>query len=461
VAVAPRVCAGVTGHLGRRSLLFPEPWEHAGGVGSRQWCGRPLVVGVATILLAGCGSGGSVVPGGAGSGWPTPTSTEAAAPTRPTAEELKTVSRPRGPVAQVAATIPLTGLALGIAMDPVTGKAFVLTCPGCGRVPRDDAQVIEVIDIATRGNVDEIPIPAHSAQIAVDPYAGVLYVSHTDERGEQIRTIDTTSHEVTGTIDVNAWGITVDPTTCTVYALEQDASVDRSTRIAVIDPQDGSVVRRIDVGVDALAGLTMDPVRGLLLVSDHNAGRLLVVDSAAGTVERTIQVVGWLADPCENCLGSIGTPVVDLTTGLAYLTGPADLAAHDPNPSQARGSSAAAIVLAGAAPTGVRVVPAGFGTSVLYVVDPAAGSVTQTVGVPFAAGFPTIDLSAGVVYLPVMDMPETGVITTSVLPVDMDSLALEDPIPVSAGSAGTMQLAVDPTTGQVWVAGDGAVTVLE
>jgi hypothetical protein len=430
-------------------------------VGNRQWCGRALVIGAATILLAGCGSGGPGVPGGTGSGRPSTTSTGTAASSRPTAEELKTVTRSRGPVAQVAAAIPLTGLALGIAMDPVTGKAFVLTCPGCGRVPPDDTQVIEVIDIATRGNVDEIPIPAHWAQIAVDPYAGVLYVSHTGERGEQIRTIDTTSHQVTGTIDVAAWGITVDPTIGTVYALEEDASGERSTRVAVINPQDGSVVRRIDVGVDALAGLTVDPVRGLLLVSDHLAGRLLVVDLAAGTVERIIQVVGWLADPCENCLGSIGTPVVDLTTGLAYVTGPPDQAAEDPNPSQARGSSAGTVVPAGVAPTGVRVVPAGFGTSVLYVVDPGAGSVTQTVGVPFAAGSHTVDLQARVLYLPVMDMPATGVIPTSVLPVDIDSLTFEDPIPVPTGSAGTMQLAVDPTTGQVWVAGDGAITVLE
>jgi hypothetical protein len=106
-------------------------------------------------------------------------------------------------------------------------------------------------------------------------------------------------------------------------------------------------------------------------------------------------------------------------------------------------------------------VPAGFGTSVLYVVDPTAGRVTRTVGVPAAAGFTTIDLSAEVVYLPVMDMPRTGVLTTSVLPVGLDSLTLGEPIPVFAGSAGAMLLALDPTTGQVWVAGEGAVTVLE
>lgn len=60
-----------------------------------------------------------------------------------------------------------------------------------------------------------------------------------------------------------------------------------------------------------------------------------------------------------------------------------------------------------------------------------------------------------------MDMPETGVITTSVLPVGIDTLVVGEPIPVSASSPGSMLLTVDPTTGQVWVAGDGAVTVLE
>lgn len=427
--------------------------------------GRALEIGVAMLLLAGCGSGGPVGPGGTGSGGtssgPDPTSTGAAATPRPTAEGLAEVTRTRLPVAQVAETIHLTGVALGIAMDPVTGKAFVLSCPGCGRVPPEDAQVIEVIDIATQASLGKIRIPAHSAQIAVDPYAGVLYVSHTGERGEQIRTVDTTSHEVTGTIDLAARGITVDPTSGTVYALAEDSSADRSTMVAVIDPVDRRVVRRIEVGADATSGLTVDPVRGLLLVSDHDAGRLLVVDPAAGAVERTIQVVGWLVDPCENCLGSIGTPVVDLTTGLAYVSGDPDTSVEEPNPSQARQSSAGTVRPVGLAPTGVRIDPVGFGTSALYVVDPVAGGVTRTIAVPAAAGSPTIDLSAGAVYLPVMSMPRAGVIATGVLPIGIDSLALDDPIPVSPGSAGTMLLAVDPTTGQVWVAADGAITVLE
>lgn len=450
-----------TGHPGRRSLSFPGCWGHAGGVRSRQWCGRALVIGVAMLLLVGCGSGESGTPGEAGSTRPSETSTETADTTRPTAEELQTATRNRGPVERVAGTIHLAGVALGIAVDPVTGTVFVLTCPGCGRVPGDDAQVIEVIDMATRSTVGEIPIPAHSARIAVDPYAGVLYVSHTGERGEQIRMIDTTSHQVIGTIDVAVWGITVDPTTGLVHAVQEDPA-DRSTSVVAIDPRDASVVRRVEVGVDAVAGLAVDPVRGLLLVSDHSVGRLLVLDMAAGTVERTIQVVKWLADPCENCLGSIGTPVVDFTTGLAYLAGGPDVTAEDLNPSQARGSTAARVVPAGLAyPDGDRIVPAGFGTSVLYVVDPGAGRVTQSVGVPFVAGSHTIDLSAGVVYLSVMNMPATSVITTSVLPVDIDSLTLEEPVPAPVGSTGTTLLALDPITGQVWVAGGGVVTVLE
>lgn len=417
---------------------------------------RVLVLGVVMILLAGCGPS-EPVPGGTGSA---PASTGATAPARPTTEELAGATRTGGPVTRVDATIPVSGLAQDMAMDPVTGKVFVLTCPGCGRAPGDDAQVITVIDITTRGTVDEIPVPAQSARIAVDPYAGVLYVAHTGERGEQIRTIDTTSHQATGTMDVAAWGITVDLTTGTLYALEEDPD-DRSTSVAAIDPRDGSVVARVDVGVDPTAGITLDPVRGLLLVSDHTAGRVLVLDTAAGSVARAIQVVGWLADPCQNCLGSIGTPVVDLTTGLAYLTGPAAQAADDPNPSQARGSSAGMITGAGLAPTAVRIVPTGFGTSMLYEVDPTDGRVTRTIGVPFAAGTTTLDSSPGVVYLPVMNMPTTGVITTAVLPVGIDSLAVGEPIPVPAGSAGSMLLTIDPTTGQIWVAADGTVTVLE
>ncbi len=293
----------------------------------------------------------------------------------------------------------------------------------------------------------------------MDPYAGVLYVSHTGERGEQIRTVDTTSHEVTGTIDVAARGITVDPTTGTVYALAEDSSAGQSTMVAVIDPVDRRVVRRIEVGADATSGLTVDPVRGLLLVSDHDAGRLLVVDPAAGAVERTIQVVGVVGRSLRNCLGSIGTPVVDLTTGLAtcpgILTPP-----WKPNPAQARGPPLER--------SGRRAWPRpGSGSNPPDSAPARCTWWTRSQGgsrrpsPSLAAGSPTIDLSAGVVYLPVMSMPRTGVIATGVLPIGIDSLAQDDPIPVSPGSAGTMLLAVDPTTGQVWVAADGAVTVLE
>lgn len=99
-------------------------------------------MGVAVILLAGCGSGGPVVPGGTGtgSGWPLPTSTELAAPTRPTAEELAAVARTRGPVAAVAAIIALTGLALTrLWSHPAPGHsvAACLPTPGFGLAPKE------------------------------------------------------------------------------------------------------------------------------------------------------------------------------------------------------------------------------------------------------------------------------------------------------------------------------------
>jgi DNA-binding beta-propeller fold protein YncE len=359
-------------------------------------------------------------------------------------------------VNRVAATVKLRGPAAGIVVDPVTGRAFVLTCPGCGQELPDWAEVIEVIDIASAKVVDQFPIPAEYAQMAADPYAGLLYLSHTGAHGGQIRAVDMNSLKVAGTIDVAVGSMALDPTNGTLYALENQAE-EQPSDIAVIDPQARKVIRRISVDVDPTAGLALDPVRGLLLVSDHTVGRIVVVDAAAGTILHTIQVVAWLADPCENCLGQIGTPVIDLTSGLAYVAGSPDQVADDPNPSQARADTAATTVPAGLA--GIRIVPVGFGGSALYVLDPADGKVTATRSIPADAGSGILDPSAGTIYLPVMAMQDIGEINMGVLPIALGSLSSGDQVPVPGGP--TMALALDPRTGTVWTAGERTVGILD
>lgn len=91
-------------------------------------------------------------------------------------------------------------------------------------------------------------------------------------------------------------------------------------------------------------------------------------------------------------------------------------------------------------------------TSVVHVVDPAAGKVVHTIQVPGRlVGTAACDPSARAVYLDVLRGPTPGVRA-----LDTESLALGDPIPAQDAAA----LAVDPTTGELWVAGGGTLRVL-
>jgi hypothetical protein len=190
---------------------------------------------------------------------------------------------------------------------------------------------------------------------------------------------------------------------------------------------------------------------------------MLVLDAARRELLRTIEVLPGTHEPCPNCMFYLSTPVVDATTGLVYVAGrPPGLSEHpgasqDPDvPIGALGPAKAGVVQVGLAqggrtPGGVPAGGGGGGT--VYVVDPDAGEVLDTIDVPGSvvrswAGDP----AAGVVYLTVEMGPAPGVRA-----LDTESLELGDPIPIE----GQTPLAVDPNTGTVWVAGGGAVTIVE
>jgi hypothetical protein len=152
----------------------------------------------------------------------------------------------------------------------------------------------------------------------------------------------------------------------------------------------------------------------------------------------------------------VGTPVVDPTTGLVYTSGSRARGPADPNESQALGSGDGAIVPLGIAAGAAAAVPAGGDTEgAVYVVDPAAGEVIDTIVVPgMVVWTRACDPSARTVYLNVIGGPTTA---TGVRALDTETRQLGEPVPIE----GETTLGVDPTTGMVWVAGNGAVTILE
>ena len=98
-------------------------------------------------------------------------------------------------------------------------------------------------------------------------------------------------------------------------------------------------------------------------------------------------------------------------------------------------------------------VPVGGGMSAVYVVDPAAGTVIESIVSPAMVLWTrACDPAAGVVYLSTVGAPATGVQA-----LDTETRDLGAVVPIE----GETNLAVDPGSGSVWVAGNGAVTILE
>ncbi len=417
-----------------------------------------MVLVGAALLVAGCQQdGGTAAPSDSGSA----ASSGSPAPARPTTQDLL-VPRTRDAAGEITGTVPLDGVGTGVVVDPLVGEVFVTTCRGCrGEAgPGAGADLVAAIDTASRQVTDEIDLtsqmPGLYPQVVADPFAGVLYAARTGPRAELVSVIDAATHEVTGDLELDGttvWRLVVDPTTGLLYVLEEGQSDGDRARLAVLDPESGEVLDRIALDTAFPGSVAVDPVRGRAFVTDDGLGRLLVIDLAAGEVVSTVQVVPGADEPCENCLGYVGTPVVDPNTGLVYASGSRARGPADPGESQALGSGAGAIVPLGMA-TAATPVPAGGDTAgAVYVVDPGAGEVIDTIVVPgMVVWTRACDPGARTVYLNVIGGPAAGVRA-----LDTETHELGDPVPIE----GETTLGIDLTTGTVWVAGDGAVTILE
>ncbi|HEX6888717.1 MAG TPA: hypothetical protein VF143_11475 [Candidatus Nanopelagicales bacterium] len=378
---------------------------------------------------------------------PSPSASATGRPARPTAQDLD-VAPTRDPVTSVAGRIAIAGDPGALVVDEVAGEAFVVGLPG---------EALQAIDLASHevtGAIDLSGTEPLGPRLAADPYGGVLYATRALGSWRALTVIDVASLRVTDVIDVGSpglWSAAVDPTTGTLYLMEEGTRGDGRGEgdLLVLDGTTRAVLGRIPLDVDeSQAGIAVDPVHGRVLVSDWDRGRLLVIDAAALRVETTIQVVASLATRCENCLGGLGSPLVDPGSGLVYLAGPPPAAVVEPPQALAAGTGWA--LPTGGPPGAVPVQPVGVGASGIYVVDPEAGEVVASATVPDPAL--GIDPAAGAAYL------AGQAFSDGVRSVDVGTLTVSDAIPVAGG---VRTLAVDPASGAVWAAAEGGLVVLE
>jgi YVTN family beta-propeller protein len=193
----------------------------------------------------------------------------------------------------VTATIPLSGVPNGVAVDSTIDTAYVID-------PESDK--VSVIDGASNTVTGTIAANGDPLGVAVDPTTDTAYVTNGDSG--TVSVIDGAGNTVTATIAVGSSpnGVAVDPTTDTAYVTDLG-----SNTVSVIDGASNTVTATIPLGGGPYA-VAVDPTADTAYVTDADSNTVSVIDGASNTVTATIPVGGY-PDAVD----------VDPTTHTAYV----------------------------------------------------------------------------------------------------------------------------------------------
>jgi DNA-binding beta-propeller fold protein YncE len=226
-----------------------------------RWCSR--AVAAAVLLVAGLSSAGLAAAGRPGYG----------------------AGRP----GYAVGTIPISSIPGGAAVDPATGRAYVVTAGalsvidgatgtlarvislGAHSFPQDvavDAKTdtvyvsigtppsVDVINGATSMVTGSISLPFSPGPIELDAGTGTLYAAHINS----VAAIDITTGTVTGTINLGRFNLpeylAADPATGTLYAAGVNSK--GTGTVWVLDGSTLTLTRAIELGV-GLEGIDVDP----------------------------------------------------------------------------------------------------------------------------------------------------------------------------------------------------------
>jgi DNA-binding beta-propeller fold protein YncE len=210
----------------------------------------------------------------------------------------------------VVATIPLSGLPLGIAVNSVTNTVYVDEYLGAIRGQ------IEVIDGASDTVSATISVSEGYGVIAVDSVTNTIYVVGSTAPG-QLLAIDGSSNAVAETISSggsNPTSIAVDEATDVIW-------VDNGgSTIAAINGANGLLIST--VSVTGAGEIAVNPSTDTVYVGTSNG--ITVIDGAAYTITTTIPVsllTGFAVDPSADVVfavvstaAGLGTAVIDGAT---------------------------------------------------------------------------------------------------------------------------------------------------
>ena len=303
----------------------------------------------------------------------------------------------------VLATIPVGVDPGDVAVDPAGETAFV-TNSGDGTV--------SVIDTGTREVAETITVGGQPGGLAVDPAEGLIYVTSDIEGVGSVSVIDGGTRRVIDTISIGAGTgpgeVALDPRTHSLIVANTDETV------SIVDTQTRELVETLSMPGHAIA-VAVDTEKGAAFVS--SGGTVTVIDTATRRISATVE---W---------GGAAQLAVDSTVGLLFVANEAggtvsvfDTATHERIGTVRAGGPYGPFDLA---------------------TDPTAGLAYVTGGsLP-----PDATEEGGHWLVAIIDIDTLEVVET----ITWDTPSLEP----------SLQLAVDPATDSVYLAGvDGTVTVI-
>jgi YVTN family beta-propeller protein len=180
---------------------------------------------------------------------------------------------------KVVATIPVRDSPIAVALNPSSGRVYV--------VNRDDDSV-SVIDPGSNTVVATIPVLTDPESVAVNPVSGRVYVVDNSFSGTRdhsnVQVIDPASNTVTATITVpySARHVAINPLTGRLYVTVVNYG-DGPGHVVVIDPNSNAVTATIPVG-SFPEGIAVHPVTGTVYVADEVDNTIKVINSATNQV---------------------------------------------------------------------------------------------------------------------------------------------------------------------------------
>ena len=235
-------------------------------------------------------------------------------------------------------------------------------------ITNSNSNNVSVIDTTTNNVTTTVDVGQFPSGVAVISDGTKVYVANSNSNNVSV--IDTTTNNVTATVDVGQFpfGVAVTPDGTKVYVANSN-----SNNVSVIDTATNNVTATVDIG-SSPRGVAVIPNGTKVYVANSNSNSVSVINTSTNTVIATVDVgtnpsgVGVTSDGTKVYVAnsnSNSVSVINTSTNTVIAT--VDVGT---NPSGV-----------GVIPDGTKVYVANSNNNNIFVIDTATNTVTATVDV--------------------------------------------------------------------------------